>query len=511
MSRGLPTVFAVLFLAFAAVAASAGPDDIFDARALGALEPGQKAVILSLEGGRYLFADGHFSDTRAADPARPLLTKARVAELLARPAAGAPADEKTAPGAIGADAAYERALARAPKGAPGPMNFDGDGARAAGIRGPPPAGQARGSGQPAPAGSIASPDPAILQAQLLQRVAFTGTKPEREAFGEAVTLILKTKSGSALARQFVNERAEADVIIAVTANAGSTDTDSVPPKITIDKQYTVGGKDPDYSRVVMAGTLAHELFGHALEAQRAKKAGFSSLAFYHYRGDEVGARLIDWSVQTELAGKVADADPQEFLGDQEAYYRGLLTRDPYYVVSLSAKEMKQPLTTLVGRRKLLAADKAKTEAAMKETASWRPVIAHFVGIHRLDKTRFEPAEKEIDDYLKWAEGHQMKLAESRANLETHIATWSSPAGADERKTLSAAADSAYLRNWDEELQKRAKDLIALRAGGGARGPAAIEMPVVVVTAPRPGGPPIDLAELARMYEKDKTANPRHFR
>jgi hypothetical protein len=283
-----------------------------------------------------------------------------------------------------------------------------------------------------------------------------------------------------------------------------------PPKITLDNTYVQRSKESEYSRVVMAGTLAHELFGHALEVQRAKKAGFSTLAFYHYRGDEVGARMIDWSVQTELAGKVADADPQEFLGDQEAYYRRMLARDPYYVVSLSVKEMKNPVATLIGRRGLLAADKAKTDAAIKETASWRPVIAHFIGMHRLEKTRFEPAEKEIDDYLKWADGHLKKLVESKANLESHIAKWSSRAGAQERKTLSEAAGSVYLKNWDAELRQRARDLTALRAGGG-RGPAAIEMPVIVVTAPAPGGPQIDLEELARMYEKDKKENPRHFK
>jgi len=501
MSRGLPTVVYVLCLAFSAVAASAGPGELFDARAKDALRPGQRELLLALDGGRYVFENGRLADTRASEPDR-LLTNARVEALLAGPRDGAALD---ASAASGADPAYERALARMPKGAPVPQGFDGAAAHAGDVRGPPASGP-RG-GQTAPA----SADPAVLQARLLQRVAFKGTKPERQAFGEAVALIMKTKTGSELARQFVHESAAAEVVIAATSNAGSTDTGGIPPKVTLDRKYVTGSNDPNYSRIVMAGTLAHELFGHALETQRARTAGFSKLASYHYRGDEVGSRLIDWSVQTELAGKVADADPQDFLGDPEAYYRGMATRDPYYVVSLSAAEMKDPIAALAARRALLAADEAKTAAEVKQTEAWLPVIAHFVSAHGVAKGRFEPAEKEIGDYLSWGEGHRKKLVESKANLESHIARWSSRAGAAQRKELADAADSAFLRNWDAQLRQRARDLTALRAGPGGRGPAAIEVPVVVITAPKPGGPPIDLEELSRMYQRDKKTNARHFK
>lgn len=502
MSRGLRPVFFVLFLA-AAVSASAGPDDLFDARAPGALQPGQKEFILALEQGRYTLKDGHFLDARPADSAEPRLTKARVAELLAGPSSGARPDSSQASAA--GDAAYQRALSRVPKGHPAQVNFDGGGAHSGDIRGPP------GSAKVVAAEGAA--DAGVLHAQLVSRLVYKGTAKEREAIGEAVGLILKTKTGRDLAAQFVKERAAAEVAVGdLNHNSGETDTSKEPPRVTLSREYL--GADPDYSRVAMAGTLAHELFGHAFELQRSKKAGFPEVAQDHYRGDELGSRLIDWLVQTELAGKVADANPKEFLDNPEGYYRALLTRDPYYILTFSPAEMKNPLTTLRGRRKLLVADEAKTKEELKDNEEWRGIEAHFLKVHHVSKERLKPADKELDDFLKWATGHQEKLAASKKALEEQITLWSSPAGAKEKKTLIAAADSPYLAGREAAMTARTRALRRLRADvkAGRRPSAVIEMPDMVITAPKPGdGPPIDLDELGRMHAEDMEKNPGHWK
>lgn len=494
MSRGLRPVFFLLFLA-AAVAASAGPDDLFDARPPGALAPGQKELLLALDGGRYSLKDGHFLDARAADPARPLLTNARVAELLA----GTPSVPAPAAGP-GGEEAYQRALSRIPKGPPGNLSFDGAAARADSIRGPPGA----------PAGKAAV-DPAVLQAQFVSRLVFQGTKEERAALGEAVTLVLKSKTGRELAAAFVKERAGAVVKIAALDNAGETDTDERPPVVTLSRAYLA--KDADHSPVLMAGTLAHELFGHALQSQRAKKAGFPALALYHYRGDEVGSRLIDWLVQTELAGRVADENPQAYLDNPEAYHRKIQTADPYYITTLSRAEMKDPAAALRARRKRLAADEAATEADEKDMQGWPPIIAHFTGaLHRLAKARFAPAQKELDEYFKWSDGHRKKLVRSREALEEKIKLWSSKGGASERAVLRTSSESAYMKGLEADVAERAAELRRLRAG--KRGPASeivIELPPIVISGKAPAEPAIDLDELGRMREKDMKKNPGHLK
>lgn len=493
MSRGLRPVFFLLFLA-AAVAASAGPDDVFDARIPGALQPGQKEFILALENGRYALEGGRFLDARPADPARALLTNARVAELLAgAPSAPAPA------AAPGGEEANRRALSRLPKGAPADLNFDGGSARAGGIRGPPGAAPGKAGG-----------DPAVLQAQFVSRLVFQGTKEERAALGEAVTLVLKTKTGRELAAAFVRERAGAAIKLAALDNAGETDTDEHPPVVTLSRAYLA--KDKDHSPVLMAGTLAHELFGHALQSQRAKKAGFSELALFHYRGDEVGSRLIDWLVQTELAGKVADENPQAYLDNPEAYHRKIQTADPYYITTLSRAEMKDPAAALRARRKRLAADEAVTEADEKDMKVWPPVIAHFTGaLHRLAKVRFAPAEKELDEYFKWSDGHRKKLVRSKEVLEEKIKLWSSKEGAAERATLRASSESAYLKALEADVAARARELRRLRAARGPASEAVIELPPLVISGKAPAEPTIDLDELGRMREKDMKKNPGHLK
>ena len=160
---------------------------------------------------------------------------------------------------------------------------------------------------------------------------------------------------------------------------------------------------------------------------------------YHYRGDEISSRLIDWLVQTELAGKSVEGDPKDYLDDPEGYYRGLLAVDPYYILTMSPAEMKNPLATLRARRKLLVADAARTAADIKGQEEWRPIIAHFVSLHRVAKARFTPAEEELNVYLTWAHGHQKRISSIRASLETQIKEWESPAGAKELKQVIDAA------------------------------------------------------------------------
>lgn len=512
MPRGLRPVFFVLFLA-SAVTASAGPDDLFDARIPGALQPGQKETVLALEGGRYTLRDGHFLDARASDPARSLLTNARVSQLLS---AGGTGIAPLPAAAIPAGALPDRALPLAAKGATPNLNFDGGAARGGDIRGPPAAGSA----------ASGAPDPAVLQAQFLQRLVFKGNKQEREALSEAVSAILRTKTGRELAAEFVAERAAAEVTLAAMENSatvvkkgrktlsgtsGLTDTAKDPPKIELNRIYLE--TDPEYRRVAMAGTLAHELFGHALESQRARKAGIPHAALYHYRGDEISSRLIDWLVQTELAGKSVEGDPKDYLDDPEGYYRGLLTVDPYYIVTMSPAEMKNPLTTLRGRRKLLVADAAATAADIKGQEEWRPIIAHFVSAHRVAKARFAPAEDELNVFLTWAYGHQKKIAGIRESLERAIKLWSSPAGAKELKQVIDAAGSPYLSRLEAAAASRARELRRLRTDVlSGRGPSpVIEMPDLVVTAPRGGGSPIDLDELGRMHSEDMKKNPGHWK
>ncbi|MDO8756659.1 MAG: hypothetical protein Q7J64_01495 [Elusimicrobiota bacterium] len=511
MSRSLRSVFFVLFLA-AAVSASAGPDDYFDAGRAGALKPGQKEFLLKLENGRYALKDGRILDTRSASA----LTNARVAELLRGAPAGAGPGGVDPAAALG-EAATRRALARLSPPKPAQMNFDGGVARSGGVLGP------QGNVGAGAVGNATAADPAILQSQLLQRLVFTGKPAEKAALAESIATILKSEIGRELAAKFVAERARAEIKLAtiehskavvragkkiLTGTTGMTQTHRHPPLVTISRAFLE--TDPEYRRLAMAGTLAHELFGHAFEEQRAKKAGLSHDAHFYYRGDEAGGRLIDWTIQTELAGKTDDGDSSKYLEDVEGYYAELVTTDQYYAITLSRAEMKNPSATLKGRRAAVAAATARNLHAMKE---WRPIIEHFVKDHGVSRERLKPAEDELTAYFVWADIHAAKLVEIRKAIESRIKFWGTPEGAKKEKEIIAAADDPYLKRFEATLAARTKNLrrlLAKPAGGliPVSDGSVMTLPTLVIRAPAEF---LDLDALGVLYREDLKANPRHWK
>lgn len=516
MSRALKNaVLAVLFCASAALAGGR-PEDLFDAAAKDAFQAGQKEAVLALDGGRFTIRDGRLHDAFIADPRKALLTNAQVAELLALRLA--PRLTSAIPPAIGGEIRPQPAV---PKVDPQKLDFDGGKGRGSIAGGP--------GGNPAAKGAALS-DPAVLQAQFLQSVRISGTPAEKRVLGEAVENILKTKLGRQLAREFVLEGASVrvqlgrvdgstvsakDGLKTVTGTQGFTSVNENPPMVTVTSDYLLA--DADWRRVSIAGTLSHELFGHAFEQLRAKKAGVDHEAAYHYRGDELGSRLIDWTVQTELLGRTLDDNPGEYLEDPEGYARGLWTYDPYYVISLSRAEMRNPSDTLKARRQVVADDRESTLNEIKDLENWWPIIAHFKAAHKIDPRRFTDAEAEVRDALNWQKRHLGKLDAVRDQLESQIKFWATPSGTKEKAGIIKAADDPYFVRFESRLRKRALDLGRLRAEArGARGPSStpeLVMPPLVIRVPAKGPPPpepITLTELGAMYHKDRADNPKHW-
>jgi hypothetical protein len=342
-----------------------------------------------------------------------------------------------------------------------------------------------------------------------------------------VDTLLQTNTGRRLASEFVAEGAHADLVMGsfagsrtavedgkrvLQATAGKTATDRDPPRVMINKDFL--DTDPEYRRASLAGTVAHELFGHALESQRVRKEGVPLAAQYFYRGDELGSEMIDWTIQTELNGKVADGDPAPFLSDPEGYYRSLWTADSYYAVTLSPAEMKNPLAALKVRRRAVADEREKTRDGVKEMAAWRPVIRHFIQVHKIPRARLTPATAQVDDYMNWASAHTSKLDEIKTYLDAKIEEWSGPRGAKETAQLAASADSPYLANAEARLAARAVELRRLMtAAEAARAPVEkTEIVIDDVAVAAPAGPPakIDLDELQRLLAADQTEHPEHW-
>ena len=511
MSRALKT--AVLAVAFLASAALAGgrPEDLFDAAAKDAFAPGQKEMVLALDGGRFTIRDGRLHDAFVSDPRKALLTNAQFEELVAlRVRISALPAARPLP--------LDRKNPAIPKG-PGAVDFDGGGSR-----GDPGAAGASGAREPA------SADPAVLQAQLLSRLRLSGTAEEKKALAEALDGIFKTKLGRTLARQFVEQGATAAVtwesvpgtrvseengIKVLGGERGSTDVESVPPRVKLNRAFL--DADPEWRRLTTAGTLAHELFGHAFETQRAKKAGVPHSAHYYYRGDELGARLISWTIRAELAGAgYDDDDPGEYLEDPEGYAKGLWTYSGYYAVTLSPAEMKNPSDTLKERLKAFDERAAKVRVDAADMADWTPIIAHFKSVHRVAAPRLDDAEKEVRDYALWSRDRLSEIAENRKKITDLISYWRTPAGMKEKGEVIRGASAPYFAEMERLQRRRALDLSRLRAqiAHGGRGPSSTPsfvLPPLSIRVPpgAPAEPPISLEELGVMYRQDKKDNPKH--
>ncbi|MCX5789756.1 MAG: hypothetical protein NTX64_14825, partial [Elusimicrobia bacterium] len=127
--------------------------------------------------------------------------------------------------------------------------------------------------------------------------------------------------------------------------------------------------DPDYALDECGEHLAHEALGHTLGWLDAGPAGVREA--YLYYDDEYWSRLVSWTYDAELDGRVIDPEPWCALGDPQPYMLRLKKVYPASAASLSQSELLDPAAAL---RAHLAG------AACAECRGWiAPILAEFEG------------------------------------------------------------------------------------------------------------------------------------
>jgi hypothetical protein len=502
--------------------ADVSPKAPFNADAPGALLASERAWLQTTEGGRFVVARGRVSDTREPDPKKRVLTNERMEEILRRRAGERVAALRRAPLDEGArreassllwlrgtalspaDQKFLRGAANLPRlSAPQPgVNFDGGAAHGGVVGGPYGPGRALGG----PVASAAAADDPVLLKNFMDRVEILPDSDPRSAPAIRAALgdILKTPTGREIARAFVAENAHAQVRFSkvegsatvlengkrvIQASGGNTETWQDPPIVNLNRDYL--DTDPDYMRMNVAATLAHEMLGHGLQAQRDKRAGLPFEINNSYRGDEANAGLIGWLVQTELGGPLDNGHMWNYLKNPEIYHRSLQTNMAYYSVSFSTAEMLDPVGTLKSRLGGVVKARARLQTSADEMKFWRKVVEHFIQEHGVPRDRFKSISDDIDGFL----GHWVKLAsdnfdEIDAALKAKIALLESPKGAELLKAYKAAAGSAVLAEDEARLARYRARLAKLTEG---RHPEESVPPV-------PGM--ITWDELGKMWEND---------
>lgn len=503
--------------------ADAPPEAAFEAAAPSALLEDERPWLLGLENGRYTEIQGRFSDAKAADPAHHLVTNAAASKLL-----GDRATERTAflrtkaengrlPEEFRREAVglfwvrgmqvspQDRAWLReatlpkapeAPKGGPGKTS-------------PTPPGA---EGKPVAAGATPA-QTAELLTKLTASLEIDRTNPKNAAaLDEALANLVNTPTGRDLALDWVAFGAKAKVEFGpvdnskvvvmngrriLQASGGHTATSADPPIVTLNQDFL--DTDPDFRRVKMAAILGHEMFGHAFEAQRSKRAGIAHDTMYYYRGDEAGAGLVGWLVQTELGGRLDNGHMWNYLADPERYHATLKTNLPYYSTTLSTKEMKAPIHTLESR--VAGIDVARKSARDYEEAmkGWTPVIDHFVTTHKMEQAKFSSLKEDVDRAAEWAESTIKDNDAIEAHLKGTLEHWKKPEMEPSLKKLAETSGGPYLAEFEGRLSGRADRLRKLVAGRSQEPPVP----------PVPGKLTMD--ELRKMYEKDVLDNPKHWK
>lgn len=477
--------------------AAAAPDAPFRTDTLRAEE---RSLLFSLDDGRYQERNGFLADRRETSAERGILTNAQTARLLCPPRG---------------DIKKETSLGRlaAPKALPAPaaagtLDFDGAAQRRAGVESTPSGRVAAMSLHAADAEA----DPHLLQAVLSRVKLAGGTDPRASAaLDRAMRNVLRTPTGKEAAEDFVALNASAEVrfdkldgtlisangrkvVSGILGEAWSEENGSV---VVLNRLFL--DADPDLSAREMAGTLAHELFGHSLEGQRAARANFPRTALNRYRGDEANGRLIGWLVRSELGAPLSDGGMWNYLKDPERFHGRLALVDPYYAQTFSASEMSDPLPVLRARLEETLRRRGRMDDNAVDARKWRIVIKHFVEIHGMESRRFSSISEDIDNFLERERAGLRKDSEEvEEALRERIDFYDSPEGREQLDQISRASRSEYLRSFEGRLS-RYRTRLGMQTRG--RKPEALVPP-----------PPdqIDDDGLKKLYDDDVRDNPRHW-
>jgi hypothetical protein len=246
--------------------------------------------------------------------------------------------------------------------------------------------------------------------------------------------------------------------------------------------------------------LAHELLGHGLESVKAKKAGVWQAYNTHYRENETNARIVGWTVEAELGGKIHTADMWTYLRDPEGYHENLQLRLPYYSTTFSPSETRDVAAPLKERLDRARAELADIPKRIASWDSWRPIVEHFITVHGLARSSFRSLIEQIDNATKTSLPNRAEVLKSIiSHLESALARFQGKDGAAAAQDLRAQFGKGFFAQEEARVD-----------AGRARLETLLKGRSYEPFSPPPSGQ-ISLTQLKEMYAKDKKDNPGHWK
>ena len=351
-------------------------------------------------------------------------------------------------------------------------------------------------------------DKAQLLAELKKCIVFDdhGVPAEREAYERMLSRMMESPTATEVAVKFVSEGSkvklsfeeiEGSTVVKEDGKEhfwgtrGLTYTAEKPPRVVLNKLFM------RYDTDMGVGTLAHEMLGHAFEAQRVSSSLMLKDVYSLNINEEENARLIGWLVRTEL--KVTPEDEiWAYMENPEESMESIKMATPYYALTLTSAEMKDPVS--VYRKRIVQADNAAVRVAKnsERVGTWGKIVNHFVKEHKMSAGAFQTIKDDINNALSY---YPTVLETLKTIKQVLLEFISELHGLDIDSALAlnsfvAQSDNPYFKQKDAVILERRKRLSDLLMGKTRES---------FKTPPVPGQ--ITWDQLFEMWERDADACP----
>jgi len=315
-------------------------------------------------------------------------------------------------------------------------------------------------------------DRAALLAELKKHINIDdhGVPAEKAAMDSLLARLMDSKTARELSVQFIKEDAKVDLSFEEIPNTkiftvdgvkvfrtsgGHTHTGTVPPQVHLNKAYLEARKEdaPD--------TLAHEMFGHALERKKAERFGVQDVYSYD-QDEEANAGLIGWTVGAELGNKVEDGWAWIYMDNPANYHKRLKTNLPYYAGTLSTEEMKDPLSAY--NKRLTEVNKLLPRIPIRREryTILLKVTDHLPEPpHKMEASSFLTVREDISASIDTLPGNEQNLNEIKSYLEKLIFAYAGEKGRAKQEALAAKSKNDYFTEKQKAMEERRQVLSGL--------------------------------------------------
>ena len=313
---------------------------------------------------------------------------------------------------------------------------------------------------------------------------------QRETVEAALKLVLTTAVGARRADEFIAESRPVEIAFEIfpgckvetgwgrrflDCSSGHTNAEGTALRVALAETFL--RTDLAFRRQFLAGVLAHELFGHSLRTIQAERAGVGR-AYYHFDGNEADAEATGLSVDAELSDLRLSRDADRyrlFVSSPAAYRDGLQLNMPYYALTFSREELREPVAVLRRRLELCRAQRVANSKLLQRWRKRERHVAHLLAAHRgetlagvvVGTAALAEIQGSIARGVQGAERRRGMLDDIELAVIQHIDYDSLPAGqkriAEMNASLDTDAGKAFLAAHERDLKSQ-REFLASKLG-----------------------------------------------